>query len=185
MTSGFVDRWKGKTLLSASSVQQFGKGGAVTPGGGNLSGAVFTNGAAGTGNGNDTTEDLLFSYTLPANSFDSIGRQLFIQAHGTFANNANTKTAKLYFGSSINFTTVNAAGGSVIPWWMQLLVTKVGPSVQVCLAQSINGTTHAGSLDLPGTENDAAAIIIKVTGQTSVAGANNVVCKMMSVQALN
>jgi hypothetical protein len=58
--SGIQDRELGKTVASSSSRQRFGRSGALMAGGGN----IFVGASqAGIGNGNDTTEDILFSST--------------------------------------------------------------------------------------------------------------------------
>lgn len=139
----------------------------------------------GAGNTNDTTEDTLFTFALPANSFDIAGRTLQITASGSLANNAHSKTAKLYFGTSIVATT-GAQTGANVGWELQLQVQKVATGSQLGFYSPIIGTTHGGvSLPVAGTEIDTAAITIKVTGQTGTAAAADVVLNSLIIEALN
>lgn len=185
MASGFIQRFKGKALFGTGTLFQFGKAlgtYGTFPAAGNI--YEYSN-ATGTGNGNDTTEDTLQSFTLPANAFDAIGRSLWVYAFGTFANNAHSKTGKLYFGSSIVLSTgANTTTGG-ISWALELLVMKSGASAQIASGQLITGTTHGGVQNFTGTETDTAGIVIKVTGQTGTAAANDVVVNGIIAGAAN
>jgi hypothetical protein len=61
--TGFIERQKGRGYVESSALQRFGKGGAAMAGGGNI---FVGQSAAGIGNGADTTEDVLFTVSLPA-----------------------------------------------------------------------------------------------------------------------
>jgi len=69
------------------------------------------------GNAGSSATDLL-SYTLQSNSLDSDGQVITIQGFGTFAANANNKSLKLSFGSSVVLQTpslaINGATWNVI-----------------------------------------------------------------------
>lgn len=181
MATGFTQRLKGKIFVPGGSLGQFGHGASSF----GLSGNIYEYLAnPGTGNGNDTTEDTLGSFTLPPNSFDQAGRMLWLYAFGSFANNAHSKTAKLYFGalalSSGAITTAN------IGWALELLVCKTGAGTQIAQGQIINGTTHGGvTLPLAGSETDTAGILIKATGQTGTAAAGDVILNGLIVGAAN
>lgn len=135
----------------------------------------------GIGNGNDATEDVLYTFSLPASSLSSVGEGLSITAAGTFANNAHSKTVRLYFGNqtySMNTITAN------VVWVLRMTVFKTASNVQLILAEGwIDGAPMSPGL-LTGAETDSAAITIKVTGQTGTAAANDVVAKMLTVSAL-
>ena len=74
--NGIMDRLKGRGYAPASFMQGFGKGAAMCAGGGNI---TVNTSAAGAGNGADTTEDTLFTVTLPPNSLDIVNREVWIQ----------------------------------------------------------------------------------------------------------
>jgi hypothetical protein len=156
LNAGFI-----LTSLPAGLQTLFGSGGSSFAEAGIL---TRYQSITGVGNTNDTTEDTLFTFALPANAFDIAGRTLQITAAGSLATNAHSKTAKLYFGSSIVATT----------------------GAQTGFYSPIVGTTHGGiSLPIAGTETDTAAITIKVTGQTGTAAANDVVLNSLIIEALN
>lgn len=144
-------------------------------------GNIFTFfGAAG--NGADTTEDILKSFSLPANSLDTTNRCIYIYAWGTYANNTNTKAAKLYFGS----TSIAAATGNNTSWALEMVIGKSAANAQRINSQNITGTTHGGTTTATGSETDTAAITIKVTGQDSTsATANAIVLNGMFVNFMN
>lgn len=166
MATGFVNRAKGKELFPASCLTQFGTGGALFRGGGN----IYTNqSATGITMTSTTAEVTLDTFSLPASSLDVPGRGISIVAYGTFANNTHAKTAKLYFGTSVT-QVVTGNTAAVVPWIIEALVLKDAASSQAVSLQTINGTTHGGCVYTSGSEPDTAAITIKVTGQTGTAG---------------
>lgn len=167
---------------NAASQVQFGSGTGKFALTGNISRQVST---AGVGNGNDTTEDVLFTYSLPAGSLDQMGRGLLITAFGSLANNAHTKTVKLYFGGTViaQFSGTQANLG----WNAQLEVFK-GSALNAQFGQGLTvvGGTHQGvTTVLSATEVEANAITIKVTGQTATSSASDVVANLLEIQALD
>jgi hypothetical protein len=184
--SGIQDRELGKVLSSASSRQRFGKSGALMAGGGN----IFVGASqAGIGNGADTSEDTLFSVTLPPNALDIVGRQILIEAYGSVAATSATKNARIYFGSTSLTTAFVGTTTQAGIWNINALITKTGPSTQsafVALDYTIGSpAVPRVSTILSPTEADTAGIIIKVTGQSSVATAGLVTCNLLTVSGYN
>ena len=175
------------TQALALQDQETGLGSVATPpsqGGGSInpSGNSFEFfGSAG--NGADTTEDTLKSYSLPANALDAVGRSVYIYAWGSYGNTPGTKAAKLYFGS----TSIAAATGQNVGWALEMVVGKSGASVQQISAQNITGTAHGGVTNTANAANtDTAAVLIKVTGQnSSSSNANTIVLNGMYVTYSN
>lgn len=158
---------------------------AVRPSGGgssmNPTGNIFTF-FGSVGNGADTTEDTLKSFALPANALDVVGRGVYIYAWGSYANNTNTKAAKLYFGSE----TIVGTSGQNVGWALEMVVGKSAANVQQVNAQAVVGTSHGGTTTQAGAETDTAAITIKVTGQdTTSANANAIVLNGIFIQFMN
>lgn len=165
--------------------QATGVGGSAPPslGGGSLNpnGNIFSF-FGSVGNGADTTEDTLKTFSLPANALDAVGRAIYIYAWGSYANNTNTKAAKLYFGSE----TVAAATGNNVGWALEMVVGKSGANAQQINGQLVTGTTHGGTTTQSGAETDTAAITIKVTGQDSTsANANAIVLNGLYINYMN
>ena len=173
--------------LSSQAVQG---GSASTPGfvrtGGNASVQIS---AAGQGNGADTTDDVLFTYALPANALDAAGRQVTITAAGKFAATANNKRVKVWWGTTTQTVGSAVAGGTLIAdsgvvttnnggWTASVQVSKygaAGSNTQIATnAQVVAGTSHLGTavpVALTAAEN--GAINITVTGSSSTTGAAN------------
>lgn len=127
--------------------------------------------SAGIGNGADTTDDVLFSYTLPPNSLDAPGRAVIIDAFGSFAATANHKTVKIFFGTSVTFTS-GVQTGSGVGWAARLIVTKTGADAQIGTGSGAAGAVlFPVSLPLIGTEVDSDPIVITVTGASPTTGA--------------
>lgn len=139
----------------------------------------------GVGNGANTTDDILFSYTLPANSLDTIGRGIIIEAYGGFAANAHDKTVKIFFGSATVFTTgvVTAVGTA---WFIRANITNTGANSQVAGGFGIDGSTIiATEVTLPA-QVTSTPILITLTGASPTTGAaNDVVGYGFTVEFLN
>lgn len=171
--------------LSSQVVQG---GSAATPGfvrtGGNASVQVS---AAGIGNGADTTDDVLFTYALPASALDVAGRQVTITAAGSFAANAHNKRFRIWWGTTTQTVGSAVAGGTLIVdsgvqttsgggWSASVQVSKygaTGSNTQLATnAQAISGTTHLGtSASTLLTATESGVINITVTGASSTSGA--------------
>lgn len=137
----------------------------------------------GVGNGADATEDTLFTYSLPANSFDANGRGVRITAWGTLAANGNNKTTKIYWNTTNLSSGVLTLSG--VSWKMQAEVHRSGSNQQVAVMNAqFGGTVINPSVTAP-TATDTGAIVIKVTGQSGSSAANDVLAYAMRVEYLN
>ena len=152
LKTGFTKRNKGKEVFAAESVTVCGNTGgnkttvgAIMRASGGVVGAGYFS-ATGTGNGADTTEDTLWTYSLPANAFDAVAgdmvnfRGIYVYAWGVFANNAHSKHARLYFGSEVVDSGANTTTGG-IGWALELLMFHAASNVQVGSGQSASSTT--------------------------------------------
>lgn len=141
---------------------------------------------AGAGNGADTTEDTLFTYTLPANSLLNVGQSVSISAWGSVAATSATKTIRVYFGAqviSVPYTTTQTGN-----WRVAMQVYKQAASVQLIISEvdALGATTTRTISNITnGAEVDTAAIVIKVTGQSSVGTANLLLCNGLIVRLSN
>ena len=136
------------------------------------------------GTGADTTEDVLYSFTLPANAFSIPGKALRVRVWGTTGATANNKTVKVYFGSSIVFTSATSAANNV-PWWFEMVIVKNGTNTQIAhVTGSWNGALQAPQI-FAGTETDSANILVKCSGTNGTAAANDVAGKCFMAEFLN
>lgn len=143
-----------------------------------------------TGNGADTTEDTLMTFSLPANVFGaqvpSSGQgfpALRIKAWGTTAANTDNKTMRLYFGSEVVATPAAATNNK--NWSLELVVIRTGASTQVVFGNGLVDVTPVTGYVATGAETETAAITIKLTGQAGTGNANDIVAKGLIVEVLN
>lgn len=178
--NGYFD---GAFAQPAGGQVQAGASSAATRGSGNIS--VQTS-AAGNGNAADTTDDVLFAFTLPAKALDVAGRQLVIEAIGATAANGNNKQIKVWWGcttavvgSAVTGGTVIATSGTVTTnnggWKAQATVTKygaAGSNTQIAQGSTFAGAATEGvNVPVALTAPENAAIIIAVTGASGTTGA--------------
>jgi hypothetical protein len=140
--------------------------------------------AAGIGNGADSTEDTLFTFSLPANSFDAVGRGLAFLAFGKLAANGDTKTTRARFGSTIAYSSggLTLSGGS---WFLSGSIWKTGSNTQMSAFQGQFGATIIAPQTEAGSETDSSPITIKVTGQSGSSTASDVVANGMVLNFMN
>src|SRR5258708_5614516 len=139
--SGTYD-FSGCTVFEPSNAQTVfgsaGTGAAMLKEAGNINRQVSI---AGAGNGADTTEDTLFTFTIPANAFDTLGRGVMVSAFGTTGTSAHTKTVRMYFGTGVSFTLASGTIPSSA-WNMQLQASKAPPpKTQIPPAPNLPGAT--------------------------------------------
>ncbi|SRR5260221_9938344 len=132
---------------------------------------------AGIGNGADLTDDTLFTFSLPANSFDIAGRGVVVEAFGKFAANGNNKTVKIFFGAAVISSGVQV--GNNVGWFLRLVLYKQAGNVQIGSGRGQAGATvFTVPIPINGAEADASPITIKTTGASPTTGAANDVLGM-------
>lgn len=177
------------TLAEIKQLAQFGSGGALTGGGGDIYDVVIP---AGQSPGATGADNVLAVFSIPANSFDIAGRVLNIEALGTFANNTNSKRVKVIFNPSAAVVGSTVTGGTTIvdtgAWTTTGLtyfnvgaqVTKYGAAnsnTQIAVPTGVVlGTTHGGAGAGTGinltTAVENAVILIAVTGNAATTAAD-------------
>lgn len=123
--------------------------------------------------GNVTTgEDDLMTYTLPANVLGTNGDSVEINTWGTFADNANVKDVRVYFGATpILFSINGSAGGGTTTWQVKVIITRTGAATQ-----TMQATLYGNSNIIPQAvyinnvapaETLSSAVVIKLTGEAT------------------
>jgi hypothetical protein len=135
------------------------------------------------GNGADTTEDTLFTYTLPANTLSSAGKGLRIRCWGSTAANTDVKSFNLYFGASKFASATFTTSGANWVSQMEVLRNTTAATQQVFATGSSASTATAPYFNA-GTDNAAAAVVIKCTGQSTTAAASDIVGQGFLVEIL-
>lgn len=138
---------------------------------------------AGVGNGADTTDDTLFSYTLPANALGaSSGRALRIKAFGKRAAGGGNNVVKIFFGATavaISAATATAAD----TWEAEAVVWRSGANTQLGWGRTVVAAVVAENNATPA-ETETGAITIKVTGSDAGSNANKVLGQGFVVEML-
>lgn len=112
-------------------------------------------------------EDTLITHNLPS-TLDNAGESIEITAFGEFAANANNKTVKLYFGSTVIFTT-GAIASNNTDWRIDATILRTGAATQISIA-SFSGDTvlvTSTATSTAVTETLSGALTIKCTGEAT------------------
>ncbi len=157
----------------------------------NAPGLLYSQGGS-VGNGADATDDTLFSYVIAANQWATLfpssqpyGKGgIRVNAWGTSAANGQNKTAKIFFGTltaiSTGVVTINAKS-----WFLQAIILRTGVSTQKALGQGTSDATQLSVSAQDHTQDETAAITVKVTGASPTSSsANDLLGKGMTVEAL-
>lgn len=191
MPSGFVDRYKGKGYQPSGWLQQVGGGGAVSPGGGQINSTAAASTSGGVGGSTTTSASTLATYLVPPKTLDRFGRNLLINAWGTFStNNASLKSASIVFGTVTGFQVFNSTTVTTLQGWNAQLSVTCNSTDGLAAKQTMYGTgvasTHSGCTVSTGTENMLLASTIKVTTlSTGSTGGVDVIVLGMQVEGLN
>lgn len=150
--------------------------------------------AAGTALNNSTSATSLLTggaaqarFTLPANHFDYVGRQLYIRAAGRLSNivtTPGTLTIDVRFGGTVVFNggamQLSTTAHTNLPWWLEIWLTcrTVGASAVVMGQARMSGqplslTAVADSTTTPA--NLLAPNTAPAVGNTFDAGASQIV----------
>lgn len=138
------------------------------------------------GNGADTTEDNLMTYTVPGGTLASNGQCVRVTASGIGVNTADATTVRAYFGSAL-LGTLELTASQVNSWRAVFEVFRTGASAQVTSCVIINGgvAQKLQTTANTGTETLASDVVLKFTGQrASTATANSVQQLSMVVELL-
>lgn len=168
--------YNGNHYESKSNNIRYGKGGALTQN--------FTDAGNGT-----TVETDLYSYTSPANLFDTNGQKLEAKYAGIFANNAATKQLKAYFAGTAIFDSgaLTITGSS--SWELEILIIRVSSTVVRC---TVKLNTSGASLSAYATYTELTSLtlsgtnILKITGTAGggTGATNDIVAKLGSISFL-
>lgn len=189
--TGGVD---GQALVRDSAASDGVSWGAAASGGGP---SQLLNLQLGLVGSSGTSETVLYTYTLPANTLSAIGKALRISASFVFSSTggAGDNIVRVYFGSQVVQLWGKAQAAPISNGTVGAIVRKTGTDTQD-IAGFQNLTSSNPPLDTPttfgptvftsGTQTDSAPIVIKVTGQnTGSGGANKVQAAFLLIEALN
>ncbi len=144
--------------------------------------------AAGIGNTAATTDDTLFTYSLPTNAFSAAAKGVRITAYFHFASNGNNKTAKYWVGGTTVATTgvltSNNIDGAIVLDVVEIDSTHVSVGGRLL----INGMNPIilNTPNLVVSNLTSNATVMKLTGASPTTGAaNDVLGYSMRVEFFN
>lgn len=109
-------------------------------------------------------ETNLTTYTVDYGTLSKQGSSLIIFASGKTAANANNKTFKLYFGSTVIFTT-GAIAANNISWTVQAEIIRNGAAAQLTWVEWTGSATLTSTCTVStATESLANGVVLKCTG---------------------
>jgi hypothetical protein len=120
-------------------------------------------------------------------TLDIVGRQILLEAFGSIGVANATKTIRIYFGATVYIAAQVIAAVTAGDWSGQLLITKTGPNAQIAVGTSdFSGAATVRNVQkLAGAQVDTSPIVVKVTGQSSVATANSATCNLFTISGYN
>lgn len=151
----------------------------------NVQNKLYGNGVV-SATGAGTSEQTLYTYTLPANTLANAGDSLRVECSAATAANANNKTLKLYFGASVISTPTAALNAQNV--YLTYTVTRgASATAQAFVGNGMSGTgsiTPVAVVNTAGTDDMSTALVIKCTGTDATDSAGDISGKMMFVELI-
>jgi len=141
---------------------------------------VDTTGVGNVGAG----EDVLMTYSLPANALNANGKAIRVTVYGTIVNNANAKTVKVYFGTTVVYSGAMTAN-QAYKWCAQFTAVRTGLNTQDVFGTGFveNVAIKVAPYYATDTQTETSTITIKCTGE-GVAN-NDITQEGMIVEYIN
>lgn len=115
-------------------------------------------------------ETTLLTTNIDVGTLSKQGSSLLIFAAGTTGANANNKTIKLYFGSTVIFDS-GAFAGNAVSWTLQAEVVRNGATAQITWAQFFGSATLTSKIQVgTASVNLAAQTSVTLTGNGTATG---------------
>jgi hypothetical protein len=118
------------------------------------------------GNGADTTEDTLQSYTIPANMLANVGDTIHVLARGVPLSSTDVKNVRLRLGGTL-LVTMTLPPSSTVANLCEVWIVKTGPSAQSAFYILYSNVNNVSVPKATATVTDTAPIVLTLTGQNS------------------
>ncbi len=128
-----------------------------------------------------TTEETLFTYQVKANALGRVGATFRMKASGRFAGNANTKTLRGKWGSTVLIVNDTSAAPNNLHWVMEVAVTRIGTAQQRCYGTLSCGSALQSTLVSFTTLDETAANNLTITGQNGTANVDGIILSTVEV----
>ena len=132
----------------------------------------------------DTSEKVLNTYTLPANSLDMDGKGIRVRAWGSVAANANNKTVKIEFGG-VQMVIAGVVGWNGIDWLFEAEIFRTGVGAQICVGEYTADAINAQIQRSTPSSDETTALDVELIGLNATAAANDIVCNGMTVELVS
>ena len=114
-----------------------------------------------------TTIQALMTYTAPGGALSLPGQIMHVRAWGVNSADANVKTVTFAYGAATCAQVVTGSGNT---WVEDFYVVKTGAATQTTECHGQTGTTLVASVQSTGTNTDASATTVTVSGTAATAG---------------
>lgn len=131
-----------------------------------------------------TTEEVLYTYTLPAGVIANNGEGVEIEVSGTCAGNANVKTIRVKLGTTTYAVNSVTTAPNGVNWYAKLRIIRTGAATSRGIPFMSVGIASEGLGKVDGTPTWANALDIEVTGQNGTASAGDITAHSLTVKVL-
>lgn len=130
-------------------------------------------------------EDTLMTYPLVANVLSANGKAVRVSFSGIAAANANTKTAKFFFGATS--ITLYSGAAADFRWAGVATIYRTGAATQyISIRMNLDDSSsfQGRAYETTAAETLSGAVTIKLTGQSGSSATDDVVQKSMMVEVV-
>ena len=132
-----------------------------------------------------TSEEVLATYTLPANSLSATGKIIRVTAYFTTAANANTKIARIRLGgltgAAVTAQSISTNNGVVM---LCGYIIRTGANTQAIVGHGIASSGAVTALNSTSTQTDTGSLAIVITGATATSS-GDLTFRVMIVEFMN
>jgi len=133
------------------------------------------------GNGADLTQDVLQTYSVPANTMRNVNDRLIVRAGGTFIGSTDSKTVAMRWGGA-NVLAQTVTTASQQAWRMDADIIKTGPNAQTVSGLMGTNSSVTGAAASATSRTDTGPLAIDITGQNATtATASSITCRYFTV----
>lgn len=131
-----------------------------------------------------TSEETLYSYTLPAGTIANDGEGISVTAYGSFAANTNTKTIEFRFAGNAYVGNAVTSAPNGVKFKAEFQVLRSGATSAVGFGDLTVGAVSQGIDNSKGGVTWANANDVVIAGQNGTAAANDIVLSMVIVEQI-
>ena len=131
-----------------------------------------------------TTAEILYSYTVPADTCENDGEGISVIAYGTFAANGNAKSITAKFGTNTYANNTVTTSPNGLDFKLEFKVLRSGATSAVGVGEAVVGAVSQGVIPSKGGITWANDNDVTIIGQNGIASANDIVVSMVVVEQI-